>query len=283
MDAMDCLCDVDFISKTREHFVGLSGKYIYLDGSEMQKGEDKNFCYSAFVIEIRGVWCLVTAGHVIEKIDALANRQDMKLLRCGLADYFNLDAKIKEPTPFPFCETHKIHVDKDGLDIGLIPLREFYRESLKANGIRPLPVAQWGGYTPPECDAYGLLGLPEDGIEELQATSVRGSGQIVSLVLIPLEPCQVPADHLISPIPRFAAILREGGQLKSACGLSGGPILGIRKWKDNQSEYAGIAVQGSWSRERRMVFGTPMAIVVGIIEDLLDKSVAAKGADVPRQ
>jgi hypothetical protein len=83
-----------------------------------------------------------------------------------------------------------------------------------------------------------LLGLPEDGIEELQATSVRGSG---------------------------------------------GPILGIRKWKDNQSEYAGIAVQGSWSRERRMVFGTPMAIVVGIIEDLLDKSVAAKGADVPRQ
>ena len=70
MDAMDCLCDVDFISKTREHFVGLSGKYIYLDGSEMQKGEDKNFCYSAFVIEIRGVWCLVTAGDGIEKIDA---------------------------------------------------------------------------------------------------------------------------------------------------------------------------------------------------------------------
>jgi hypothetical protein len=72
MDAMDCLCDVDFISKTREHFVGLSGKYIYLDGSEMQKGEDKNFCYSAFVIEIRGVWCLVTAGHVIEKIRVLS-------------------------------------------------------------------------------------------------------------------------------------------------------------------------------------------------------------------
>jgi hypothetical protein len=52
-------------------------------------------------------------------------------------------------------------------------------------------------------------------------------------------------------------------------GMSGGPILGITQNDSGRWEYAGVAVQGSWRRPNRMLFGTPISILVDEILKLL--------------
>jgi hypothetical protein len=269
---MEFLLNQEFRDNVRQHFVCITGTYMHLDGTGKRLGEDKKFAFSGFVIEIYGVWCLVTAGHVIHLMDALRSRSDTKLLRCSLVDYFNPIAKVREPTPFPFADLHHIDMDKDGVDVGLIPLPDFFRDSLRSNGIIPLPVGAWMGSQPPKCDEYALLGIPEHDIIQIEATAARGPGLRAKLSLVGLDPQPVPPDKIVSPVPRFCANLLDGGELRSVKGMSGGPIVGIRK-KEGGAEYACIAIQGSWDPEARQVFGTPMAIIVAAVKSELDQQI----------
>jgi hypothetical protein len=142
---------------------------------------------------------------------------------------------------------------------------------LKANGIVPLPTAGWRGYNIPKCNEYGLLGLPEEDIKPIDPSWQRGAGLNVQLVLVPLQVEPVPSVDPVSRIPRFTARLLDGGQLESVVGMSGGPILGVRKLEVGGWEYACIAIQGSWDRVTRTVFGTPAGLIVGTTEVLLDE------------
>jgi hypothetical protein len=114
----------------RKHFVGLAGVWIELDSSGKWRDEEKPYCYSGFVIEICGQGCFMTAGHVFKDIDELIGKSRIKLLKCGLADYFSAEARMKEPVPFVYEDTHRITVDQGGVDFGLIPLRDHYRMNL---------------------------------------------------------------------------------------------------------------------------------------------------------
>jgi hypothetical protein len=163
--------------------------------------------------------------------------------------------------------------------VGLIPLADFYRESLKSNGIVPVPIGGWNGLEPPKCDAYALLGLPEESNKKIAPTSMRGSGISVKPAVVVLQPVSVPSDKIISKFPRFAAVLLDGGGLLSPVGMSGGPIFGMRWTEGGNGQYNCIAVQGSWDRERRMVFGTPIAIIAAAIQAALDHDLETEGHD----
>jgi hypothetical protein len=269
---MTFLHSQDFRDNILQHFVSITGMCIEVDASGEQVGDEQRFAYSAFVIEIYGVWCLVTAGHVLQNMEAACSHPKMKMVRCSLADYFNPVAAVKKPTPFPFQESHRLHMDQDGVDVGVIPLTDFYRDSLKSNGIVPIPVSSWRGYFPPKCDEYTLLGLPEEGISQIPSSATHEGGIRARLMLIGLEPKPVPEDKIVSKIPRFCAALLDGGPLKSVKGMSGGPIIGIRA-NNGKGEYACIAVQGSWDKDMRMVFGTPMALIVAGLKAHLDTFV----------
>lgn len=263
--------NADFIKSIRRHFVAIYGRYIHLDDAGNMTGPEINFAFSAFVVAIRGVWCLMTAGHVLQKMEAAAQHPKIELLTCGFGDFFSLEAKVKKPTLFAFDTEQTIHIDRGGVDMGMIPLRPLYHESLKANGVVPLPTAGWLGYTIPRCDHYCLLGLPEEDIEQIAQTETEGSGVSVQLVLVPLEADAVPAVDPNSRIPRFAATLLDGGQLKSVVGMSGGPIIGIRSLAEGGWGYACIAIQGTWDRDKRKVFGTLAGMIVATTEKLLNE------------
>jgi hypothetical protein len=242
-----------------------------LDRSGNWTDDEKPYCYSAFVIEICGRWCFTTAGHVFKKIDELIGKRRIRLLKCGLADYFSTKARLKDPVPFVYEDTHRITVDEGGMDFGLIPLRDYYRMNLEANDVTPIRVADWTGQRPPRFDYYAVLGLPEEQIEPHSRIGERapqiGYWTTLSLVGV-LAQESPPPDRIVSPIPRFAGELLDGGQLGSVKGMSGGPILGITKTQ-NGWNYACVAVQGSWDSSRRLIYGTPVSIVVDTIAKLL--------------
>jgi hypothetical protein len=51
------------------HLVALGGSYVQLDAAGQVVGEPVFFAFSGFVLSVRGVWCLVTAGHSIQRLD----------------------------------------------------------------------------------------------------------------------------------------------------------------------------------------------------------------------
>jgi hypothetical protein len=273
------LNDPGFFDNICEHFVCISGTYIRIDDSGKRLGGEEHFAYSAFVIDINGTWCLVTAGHVIDQINKALHCPNIRFGRITLADFFNVNAKIAEATPFPYQEDQAFRMDQDGMDVGLLPLGVFYRESLKSNGVIPIPIGGWNGDRPHLCDAYALVGLPEERITKIAPTAMRGSGITVQLTVVGLNPVVVPPDTGVSRFPRFAAVLSDDGELCSPVGMSGGPILGMRRTEGGNGQYTCIAIQGSWDRERRMVFGTPIAIVVGPIKVALDYDLQTEGYD----
>jgi hypothetical protein len=270
--------DQTFLDGIRRHVVSLTGTLHDLDSSGRVRGEERHFCCSGFIVEIRGVWCLVTAGHILlQEIEGGIKRGLIRLLKCGLMDYFSAEAIVKEPIPFPYQDIHRIAVDNEdsGLDFGIIPLPNLFLRSIAANGVRPLPVAQWAGRMPPQCGAYALLGLPYEEMIPLTRQGERGPqiGHMVNLVLVGVEPLIVPPINGSAPrIPRFSGILQDAGALQSAKGMSGGPILGINRNAAGGWSYECVAIQGSWREADRIILGTPMSIIIDAIERELDKS-----------
>jgi hypothetical protein len=205
--------DHAFIDAVRTHFVSLTVHCTPVTASGDRAGEDVIAAYSAFVIDIFGVWCLVSAGHVISDsetgIETILKNPNLVIRRIALADFFNPNAVTKKPTPFTYQEHQKIHVDRDGIDICLIPLRDFYRDSLKANGIAPIPCVMWD-QSVPECDEYALLGAPMETTRPIAETERRGPGLSVLLAMVPLEPRPLPAERVLSTAPRFCGELLDG-------------------------------------------------------------------------
>src|SRR5262249_17974400 len=156
-----------------------------------------------------------------------------------------------------------------------------YRINLAANGVRPLPVAQWASRTPPPFDHYAVLGLPMEELEPRTRMGDRGPqiGYMTTLTLAGIQALPSPPPNRIEPpIPRFAGVLNDGGGLGSVKGMSGGPILGV-SWDGTRWPYACVAVQGSWDPGRRMIYGTPISIVVDAITKILRERVAARAGD----
>jgi hypothetical protein len=276
---MEFAQDQDFLRGIRRHFVGLCGTCVDLQGPGPR--DERVFCCSGFMIEICGVWCFITAGHVFNDIDIGVRTGQIKLLKCSLADYYAAEATVKEPVPFDYEGAHRITVNAGGMDLGLIPLRDYYRMNLEANGVRPMTVAVWVSRTPPLFDHYAVLGLPMEELEPLTRTGDRGPqiGCMTTLTLAGVHALpSPPPDRIVSPIPRFAGVLNDGGKLGSVKGMSGGPILGVSR--DGAAwHYACVAVQGSWDSGRRMIYGTPVSTIVDAITKILREQAAARAAN----
>jgi len=262
--------DPRFLGCIRRHFVALGGTLHDLNEQGEVIGE-RHFCCSAFIIDICGVWCLLTAGHIFKEIDKGVEQKKIRLLKFGISDYFNELAINKDSYAYDYSE-HRIDVDEEGIDFALLPLRDYYRNLMTANGVIPIPVAAWVGQSPPVFHSYALLGIPDEKQVAVEREGDRGPqiGHEVCLTMVGIEAMETPpADQIISNVPRFAGYLRDNDVLESAKGLSGGPIIGINRLEDGGWEYGCVAVQGSWLDVRRIVLGTPAHIIAGTMTRLL--------------
>lgn len=133
--------DPNFLRSVRRHFVAIGGTLHDLNQEGEVTGE-RHFCCSAFIVDICGVWCLLTAGHIFKMLDKGIEDKKFRLLKFGISDYFNDLAINKDSYAYDYSE-HRIVLDQEGIDFGLLPLREYYRNLMTANSVIPMPVASW--------------------------------------------------------------------------------------------------------------------------------------------
>jgi hypothetical protein len=97
---------------------------------------------SAFVIEVLGIWYLMTAGHCITVIER--NRAKGYEAKFLLLDHLGPQKKFKQGIPFRIDRGDYAYIDIDHSDdYAAIHLYEFDRRMMQANGIRSLGPTVW--------------------------------------------------------------------------------------------------------------------------------------------
>jgi hypothetical protein len=229
-------------------------------------GAPECFGFSGQILSVRGDWCLLTAGHILRGIK---ERRDSGrwALQFFLADHFGPGAIDHHAIPFDYESANKVCIDMGGLDFGLVSIRPHYRALLEKNEVVPIEEENWLRQHEVEYDRHFMIGFPT----ELGQTSVRqtAAGYQAFLHFCPAmlfveRLDQAPEDIEPKPYKRFIGKVGHGG-LDDMDGMSGCPIFGLEKGRNDR--YWIVAIQSSWLRSRRVIFGTPVPVLGRLIEN----------------
>ena len=255
-----------------DHLVVLCGSYVAIDAKGKDTGEEKFFAYSGFVLSVRGMWCLVTAGHAIQDLESNLREGRIRLTNTCLADYFGSKPKVQEPTPFDYGGAGKIFIDdaEEGLDFALLTLRSLYQSGLEANGIRAISEVNWVAQTDAECELYALLGLPNCLVDDPTRLVPYGGSRVAGVInptMVPVEPVRLPPEEmLVSRYQWFVGRVGAASDLPDITGMSGGPIFGLSRGTDGQCQYWIVAVQSRWRPKARIIFACPVRVFARLVE-----------------
>jgi hypothetical protein len=244
-----------------EHFQRFLGKYFVSIGffdrtppnekhpgfAHLNDGMGEYHSISAFVVSVKDVWFLITAGHIIKDIETV-RREGRVLSDFRIDDTWGIDAK-HEPQLFHFDSAQKYIYfdDKQGADYGAIRLDENMKARLQANGIEPFDERLWKGKLPDTYDNYILLGIPSmfakhtPKIERLEVTN--------SLAMVSLIKTLNPPEYMIKPIERFYGVKMNvvnaaGEPLTNFDGMSGSPVIAFRNRAEGL-EYCLLGIQSA--------------------------------------
>ncbi len=255
-------------------------------GNKQSDYDPAAFAISAFVIAVRDMWFLITAGHILHDIqERLANGRTIMKSRL-LADFTPNPAT--SGIPFPLEDSLQWHIDSDGVDYGVIPLRPGFVRPLVADGTLALTETCWNS-CPNEVDEHFLLGFPS----QANTLTIASSGHTrtvdisVACPLLPVFPVSDPPAALRSSYARFYAEVPiangmtgvSQAPLTDIDGMSGGPIFGM-KWTDaNNIRYWVIAVQSAWLKSKRILAACPILPLVNAIEKGIDQHLGSSEGD----
>jgi hypothetical protein len=236
------------------------------------------FSVTTFVISVRDVWFLVTAGHILRDVEnrLKAGRQ---IVKARLTDGFGTNDALP-PIVFPFGDTPEWHVFSSGVDYALFPLRPLYARQLVAGGVEPLDEQAWTD-TPDHPDAYYLLGFPDEATDV--SVNSRADGGVVNVStgtpLLPVLPITDPPDTMKLTGERFYAKVPvtkgtgEGREIKltDISGMSGGPVFAVAHDGQKTLRYWVVAVQSGWLKESRILAACPIIPLVDGIVRCMDQ------------
>lgn len=244
------------------HFVAISVN-SRVKGDE---GPDRFFAASGLLIRIGDIFGILTAGHVIEYLDEAVNHPDVISLGCQLLDTFGETKLSDHGVPYDLRSSPRLHFHDDelGLDFGVLFLEDHQIRLIAKHNIVPLTY-EASQNEPTDLDIFFLLGLPA----ELTSERVSPSGNAtVGMTMLRLKKAE--QEEQATLFPRFIATIDSQTNLKSLQGMSGGPIFGFNTTRPNK--YWIVAIQSSWKKSERKIFGCPVMHIYDILNDLHERA-----------
>jgi hypothetical protein len=242
------------------HLVAIGGVYAYLDASGNPYGQQQGVCFSGFVVEIEGIWYVVTAGHILGDSgksygDFIANKQ-IAITDCKFIDHLGKDSTTETLTTFSWYDICKFHIfDRTlGLDLGVFRLEESHAKSLHSHGVMALGEKNWEIGDSVDTKDFVLIGFPTEEItykEESGVVTQNARSCFVGITSCPPPPYMPP-----TTFPRFVGKLNSH-EPKNMVGFSGGPIF-RHKRENGNLHYWLHAVQSSWYDHDRITLGCPL-------------------------
>ena len=195
----------------------------------------RGFCISGSLFEYNNIYTILTAGHVIDDIRRMVEEGKFKIHACYLLDHFGHEGVYQEPIAFDYDGARKeyIYDKQDGLDFGVIMLRDYYLALIAKNGLKTNNEANWRRQHQVKFDFYLMLGLPSCG------TDVRffeGPDKQRKIEFLPSAMCfrverraRRPGGVPITHYRRFIRHISLKVKVDNIEGMSGGPIFGFSK------------------------------------------------------
>lgn len=256
------------------HLVSLFIVYRPKNSTEADKSHHFLAC-SGTLIEIHGQVFYLTAGHVLKKIEEqLWGNQNVEIPAVRLVDNFGLGPGHLS-IPFDLAGTPLFYIDDeaDGLDFGVIHLRSYYVRLLAKGGVIALDEQRWRYQHRVEFQRYEILGLPAESTSGCLSSSGVG---LVTPTMFPVRRLEaLPEDAKETTYQRFVGQIVPELPIDSIEGMSGGPIFGFR-YKDSELRYWVVALQSSWYRSRRIIFGCPLPILASLLSDWIGDALSAQ-------
>jgi len=250
-------------------------------GNKQSDFAPDTFTVSTFVVSIKNIWFLVTAGHILKDLQSRLDNGR----RISKSRLFVLHGLISHPPsfksiPFNLEDTPRWYIYEDGLDYAVIPLRPAFVNPLIADGIIALNENHWKDY-PEKNGEYFLLGFPA----QAQDISIISSGEkgnvnyVIECPLLPVFPVSDPPEVLKRQNERFYAKVPitkginndPNFELTDIDGMSGGPLFVIKWTDDNKIEYWLVAVQSGWHKPTRILAACPILPLINGIANSIDK------------
>jgi hypothetical protein len=244
------------------HLVCLGGWVQPLDDQGKPQGEPEAFAFSACVLVIQGAWFLLTAGHILKRLDERLANKEIKLLKSYLLTGFGPEVTTHNvataPIDFDYERIQKSYIDQDGLDFGLLDLGTYLRAHLEKNEVEPIREENWRIRLDRPFDYYVMLGFPQEFVDQ---------GLLRPTMLYVQKVNELPEDIEQTDWPRFIGKFGDKFRLKSLVGMSGGPIYGFSH--NDPNRYWIPAIQSSWRRGYKITFGCPVPLLAHLAETCL--------------
>src|SRR5208337_1625624 len=221
------------------------------------------WCFSGFIMEVADHWFLVTAGHILRDIEAMLSQGKRAIEQSMLIDFLGTGAKHFQPVPFPLVDAPRYYEldESSGTDYGVIYLRPLIRDNLIANGVLPVEERNWRNQENVEFEHFFILGLPTENMVKKVGDASGHDGTSIqiqpSMLLVErIEGVPEPLANLKGP-QFFGKLLVPESSLHSIDGMSGGPIIGLRRKHDGSGLSWIVAVQSGWLSQSRIVHACP--------------------------
>jgi len=186
-----------------------------------------------------------------------------------LGDFYGEGAEHFKPIPFVYEDHKRVHAfDKDTIDCALIALTYLEEKLLEANG--RVPFSFQGQLERPwdEYDGFAILGFPTEDVTS--DVNDDRSGPVTITVRPGLSPVKRmmtrPAGFPQHVAPWFYGELLDHSHPASIVGMSGGPIVGLKKNGENL-DYWIIAIQSQWYEKPRITLGCPLPLVLDVLQN----------------
>jgi hypothetical protein len=245
-----------YFNRISKHFVALT-RWVRPPDAD----QDLLDVSSCFVLELDGIWFLVTAGHVIRCIDKQVSggyeisNWVLEDNASGFALSHGVPYHLTRSEWIVFYRTEPNHPGQDGMDYAATIIDEFTVRTLKVGGIEPITenvcrLPPFDSEVP-----WLLMGVPAETVKQGKKPTAR-------LSMIELMPCDPPS-HIESRRPivfygKYTDNAQGQSSVSELLGMSGGPIF-CTSQTETDLQYAAIGVQSGYVRSHRVVTFCPIA------------------------
>jgi hypothetical protein len=233
---------------------------------------------SGFVLEMAGKWYWITAGHILESIDAAMKDDQLLVEQFRLLDGFGANTIDKHYIPFDYPGAWRFYENDDhlGLDYGVVELGPIEKYLLERNNILYLKVEEDETCEGLPLDFFFLMGLPEDCVER-SIRPIQGGYAVVGKP----NPSFIHVEKSIDPpkaekgkvYSRFVGQLNENSSAGGIDGMSGGPLVGMTS---DGAVHRIVGIQSGWLPESRITFACALDAVIPRLTQVINQKIDRK-------
>ena len=234
-----------------------------------KKDKIHEFFLTSFVFSVCDYWFLITAGHCFRQIKEEKIEKGWILSSCSLHDCLGINARFKEPIPFPFDINKafyfpEINNDDYSFYYGIYPLSSYFKGLFLSNNIKSLNEEVWKKQ-PKHIDESALIGLPSE-LQKFDQGVVIGSSLIFADIVE-----DKPNEFRNDSLPQIYAKIQMDDGIHSIEGMSGGPLFGFRKYDNGEMRYWLLGLQSRWLPESHFIAVCPTKYIGLLLESYISK------------